>query len=205
MHDTGFWVRPDQADRLATNYAAAATGDGIEVFDDAATSQFLREPTFLSGGGGLVSTAGDFLRFARMLLGNGRLDGERIIGRKTLELMAKNHLAGNRSMAEAVAFGPPDPAYFGNLPVDAYPPTVTLELARHAHDRVRQLLRRLIVVFTVSQQDRVSLCELWYRVEEPPSKRQPRPHRRASVRAELADRLVRGIPGTAVHLHHALA
>ena len=113
MHDTGFWVRPDQADRLATNYASSATGD-IEVFDDAAASQFLREPTFLSGGGGLVSTAGDFLRFARMLLGNGRLDGERIIGRKTLELMTKNHLAGNRSMAEAVAFGPPDPAYAGS-------------------------------------------------------------------------------------------
>src|SRR5205807_3538768 len=87
MRDTGFWVRPDQADRLATNYASSATGIDIEVFDDAATSQFLREPTFLSGGGGLVSTAGDYLRFGRMLLGNGRLDGARIIGRKTTELL----------------------------------------------------------------------------------------------------------------------
>jgi CubicO group peptidase (beta-lactamase class C family) len=114
MRDTGFWVLPDQGDRLATNYASSATGDGVEVVDDAATSQFLRNPTFLSGGGGLVSTAGDYLRFCRMLLGNGRLDGARIIGRKTLELMTKNHLTGNRSIAEAVASGEPDPTYAGN-------------------------------------------------------------------------------------------
>jgi CubicO group peptidase (beta-lactamase class C family) len=112
MRDTGFWVRPDRADRLATSYASSATGDGIEVFDDAATSQFLREPTFLSGGGGLVSTAGDYLRFCQMLLGNGQLDGARIIGRKTLELMTKNHLTGNRSIAAAV-FGEYDPKYAG--------------------------------------------------------------------------------------------
>jgi CubicO group peptidase (beta-lactamase class C family) len=114
MRDTGFWVRPDQADRLATNYASSATGNDIEVFDDAATSQFLREPTFLSGGGGLVSTAGDYLRFGRMLLGNGRLDGAQIIGRKTLELMTKNHLAGNRSIAGAMASGEYNPLYAGN-------------------------------------------------------------------------------------------
>jgi len=105
-------VRPDRADRLATSYASSATGDGIEVFDDAATSQFLREPTFRSGGGGLVSTAGDYLRFCQMLLGNGQLDGARIIGRKTLELMTKNHLTGNRSIATA-AFGEYDPIYAG--------------------------------------------------------------------------------------------
>jgi CubicO group peptidase (beta-lactamase class C family) len=114
MHDTGFWVRSDGADRLATGYASSATGDGIEVFDDSATSQFLREPTFLSGGGGLVSTAGDYLRFCQMLLGNGQLDGARIIGRKTLELMTKNHLTGNRSIAAAVAFGEDNPSYAGN-------------------------------------------------------------------------------------------
>ncbi len=113
MRDTGFWVRPDQANRLATNYASPATGDGIEVFDDAATSHFLREPTFLSGGGGLVSTAGDYLRFCQMLLGKGQLDGAWIIGRKTLELMTKNHLTGNRSIAEA-AFDESDPKYAGN-------------------------------------------------------------------------------------------
>jgi CubicO group peptidase (beta-lactamase class C family) len=114
MPDTAFWVQPDQAERLATNYRSSATGDGIEVFDDAVTSQFLREPTFYSGGGGLVSTAGDYVRFCRMLLGNGQLDGKRIIGRKTLELMTKNQLSGNRSIPEAAAFGEDNPLYAGN-------------------------------------------------------------------------------------------
>jgi CubicO group peptidase (beta-lactamase class C family) len=114
MTDTGFWVRPHQAERLATNYRSSADGAGIEVFDDAATSFFLREPTFFSGGGGLVCTAGDYLRFCRMLLGNGQLDGARIIGRKTLDLMTTNHLAGNRSIAAASAFGDSGSSYAGN-------------------------------------------------------------------------------------------
>jgi CubicO group peptidase (beta-lactamase class C family) len=114
MTDTGFWVRPHQASRLGSTYAARASGDGVEVVDDAATSEFLQEPTFRSGGGGLVSTAGDYLRFCRMLLGNGQLDGERIIGRMTLELMTKKHLSGNRSIAGAMASGDFNPMYAGN-------------------------------------------------------------------------------------------
>jgi CubicO group peptidase (beta-lactamase class C family) len=114
MTDTAFWVQPHQAERLATNYRASEDDAGIEVVDDAATSPFLHEPTFLSGGGGLVSTAGDYLRFCQMLLGNGQLDGARIIGRKTLELMTKNHLTGNRSIAGAVASGEYHPSYAGN-------------------------------------------------------------------------------------------
>jgi CubicO group peptidase (beta-lactamase class C family) len=114
MKDTGFWVRPDQAHRLATNYVSSATGDGIDIFDDAAASQFLQEPTFLSGGGGLVSTAGDCLRFCRMLLGKGELDGARIIGRKTLELMTMNHIAGNRTIAQASAAADANPSYAGH-------------------------------------------------------------------------------------------
>jgi CubicO group peptidase (beta-lactamase class C family) len=102
MADTGFWVRSHQAERLATNYQGLSSG-GIEVVDDAATSTFLKEPTFLSGGGGLVSTAEDYLRFSRMLLGRGQLDGARIIGRKTLELMTQNHIPGNKSIAGAAA------------------------------------------------------------------------------------------------------
>ena len=52
--------------------------------------------------GGLVSTAGDYLRFCRMLLGEGTLDGARIIGRKTLELMTRNHLPGNRPIPDVI-------------------------------------------------------------------------------------------------------
>ena len=113
MPDTAFWSRPEQADRLATNYRSAPGGDGIEVFDDPTTSAYLREPTFLSGGGGLVSTAGDYLRFCRMLLGKGTLDGARILGRKTLELMTKNHIPGNRPIYDVIASGEYRPSYAG--------------------------------------------------------------------------------------------
>jgi CubicO group peptidase (beta-lactamase class C family) len=114
MTDTAFWVRPDQAARLASSYGPAPSGDGIEVVDDAATSEYLREPTFHSGGGGLVSTAGDYLRFCQMLLGRGRLDGARILGRKTLELMTRNHLAGRGSIYSAIASGEYRASYAGN-------------------------------------------------------------------------------------------
>ena len=105
MVDTGFRVRPEQADRFATNYGPASSGSGIEVADDPTTSVYLQQPTYLSGGGGLVSTTGDYLRFCRMLLGGGQLDGARIIGRKTLQLMTRNHITGNRSMAAASSSG----------------------------------------------------------------------------------------------------
>ncbi len=107
MTDTAFWVSPDRADRLATNYTASKSGAGIDVIDDAATSPYLQDPVYLSGGGGLVSTAGDYLRFCRMLLGKGTLDGTRIIGRKTLELMTKNHITGGKSVAAAATHASP--------------------------------------------------------------------------------------------------
>lgn len=113
MTDTAFWVRPDQADRLATNYRPASSG-GIEVFDDAVTSTYLKESTFHSGGGGLVATAGDYLRFCRMLLSKGTLDGARIIGRKTLELMTKNHIPGNRPIQDVIHSGEERTSYAGN-------------------------------------------------------------------------------------------
>jgi len=117
MSDTGFWVKPDQADRLATNYAASASGRGLDVVDDAATSTYLKDPIYLSGGGGLVSTAGDYLRFSRMLLRNGTLDGARIIGRKTLQLMTMNHITGGKSVAAAATMTGPmwrEPSHQGS-------------------------------------------------------------------------------------------
>ncbi len=54
---------------------------------------------FISGGGGLVSTAADYLKFCRMLLNRGELDGRRLIGPKTLALMTANHLPGGRDLA----------------------------------------------------------------------------------------------------------
>jgi CubicO group peptidase (beta-lactamase class C family) len=107
MVDTGFSVAPDAAHRLAANYAATAA-DQLRLIDDPATSEFLSPPTFLAGGGGLVSTAADYLRFAHMLLGRGELDGVRVLGRKTVEYMTTNHLPGGRDLA---AMGQP---VFGN-------------------------------------------------------------------------------------------
>ena len=93
MIDTGFSVRDGQGHRFASCYEATAEG-GIKLQDDAATSDYLRPPTLISGGGGLVGTARDYLRFAQMLLNGGTLDGHRVISRKTLDLMTANHLPG---------------------------------------------------------------------------------------------------------------
>jgi len=114
MTDTAFWVRPDQVDRFASNYGPATNGAEIALVEDAAASGYLREPTYHSGGGGLVTTAGDYLRFCQMLLGNGRLDDARILGRKTLELMTTNHIPGNRSIYDVGASGEYRMSYVGN-------------------------------------------------------------------------------------------
>ena len=98
MVDTGFAVPAEQAPRLASCYAATPAVPLLEV-DPAATSTYLSVPTFLSGGGGLVSTAADYLRFAIMLLNGGELDGVRILGRKTLDYMTTNHLPTGGDLA----------------------------------------------------------------------------------------------------------
>ena len=97
MQDTGFLVRPDAADRFAACYERE--GDGYRLVDAPATSSFLARPDFLAGGGGLVSTARDYLRFCQMILGGGELGGERILGRKTLSLMRMNHLPTGDDLA----------------------------------------------------------------------------------------------------------
>ena len=98
MSDTGFHVPHAKAGRLAANYGVAP-GGGIRLIDDPATSPYLQPPSFLSGGGGLVSTIDDYLRFCQALLNGGELDGRRIIGRKTLELMTSNHLPEGKDLA----------------------------------------------------------------------------------------------------------
>jgi CubicO group peptidase (beta-lactamase class C family) len=91
MSDTGFHVPPGDRSRFAANYAVGPDGN-LTLMDDPGASAYLQPPTMLSGGGGLVSTATDYFRFAQALCHDGELDGTRIIGRKTLELMTSNHL-----------------------------------------------------------------------------------------------------------------
>lgn len=93
MVDTGFSVRKGEEHRFAACYAMTPKGRTI-LQDDPEKSPFIKPPVFVSGGGGLVGTAHDYLRFATMLLNGGELDGHRYIGRKTLEFMTQNHLPG---------------------------------------------------------------------------------------------------------------
>jgi CubicO group peptidase (beta-lactamase class C family) len=103
MVDTGFTVPSDKLDRFAANYSRGPDKK-LRLEDDPETSEYTRPRSFLSGGGGLVSTAADYLRFCQMCLRGGELDGARILGRKTLELMTLNHLPGGQDLA-TLGFG----------------------------------------------------------------------------------------------------
>lgn len=98
MDDTFFQVPPDKADRLADCYTMHPE-KGVVMYDRGDESAWSRKPTQFSGGGGLVSTAADYHRFCAMLLNKGVLDGARILGPKTVELMTINHLPGGRDLA----------------------------------------------------------------------------------------------------------
>ncbi len=103
MPETGFHVPEERQDRFAACYSVTPTG-GRVLSDDPATSDYLKVPKLLSGGGGLVSTAHDYFRFAQMLCNGGELDGHRVLSRKTLRLMTMNHLPGDQDIT---ALAPP--------------------------------------------------------------------------------------------------
>jgi CubicO group peptidase (beta-lactamase class C family) len=110
MNDTGFYVPADKAHRFAACYSADPQGgmtlhatdrkSSLTLQDDPAKSSFLTPPSFISGGGGLCSTAADYLTFCRALLNRGELGGVRLLGPKTLALMTSNHLPGGRDLPE---------------------------------------------------------------------------------------------------------
>jgi CubicO group peptidase (beta-lactamase class C family) len=90
MAETAFHTGAENADRLAEPFPTDPwRGDKVQPFN------MLEKPVIESGGAGLVSTTMDYARFCQMLLNGGVLDGARIIGRKTLELMASDHLGPN--------------------------------------------------------------------------------------------------------------
>jgi CubicO group peptidase (beta-lactamase class C family) len=98
MNDTDFFVPADKAHRLAACYSADK--GSLTLQDDPTNSSYLAPPSFISGGGGLCSTAADYLTFCRALLNGGELGGVRLIGPKTLKLMTSNHLPGGRDLPE---------------------------------------------------------------------------------------------------------
>jgi CubicO group peptidase (beta-lactamase class C family) len=87
MTDSGFWVAKEKHARLAGSFATdPATGNANNLIDVTA------QPRYESGGGGGVSTAADYVRFAQMMLNGGQLDGQRLISRTTVRLMTADHL-----------------------------------------------------------------------------------------------------------------
>lgn len=96
LHDTDWYCPQSKLDRLAMLYVpGGATAERVEDLAAAAT----RPPRVFSGGGGLVSSASDYLRFMTMILRGGELDGVRLLSSRTLALMTENHLPGNADLA----------------------------------------------------------------------------------------------------------
>jgi CubicO group peptidase (beta-lactamase class C family) len=102
MSDTGFYVPSVDIPRFSANYLYNLNGLP-KLLDDPLKSRFINRPSFLSGGGGLVSTAEDYLAFCKMILGGGELNGNRILSRKTIDLMSANHLTGGVDLAEVAS------------------------------------------------------------------------------------------------------
>jgi CubicO group peptidase (beta-lactamase class C family) len=123
MPDTGFHVPESEVERFAACYekadADATNGSGkrYRLQDAPATSHYTTPRTYFSGAGGLVTTATDYMRFSRMLANGGELEGARVIGTRTLEFMAMNHLPSggdlstmgqphfNETTMEGIGFG----------------------------------------------------------------------------------------------------
>lgn len=97
MNDTHFEIPADKVERFASCYTRNMD-KGKDLTDDARDSQFAGR-SFYSGGGGLVSTVGDYYRFCQMLLGGGTREGERVLGPRTLEFMTRNHIPGGADMS----------------------------------------------------------------------------------------------------------
>lgn len=114
MVDTGFHVPEEDGPRLAALYLRGADRQ-LTLLDDPEKSRSLRVPAFESGGGGLLGTTADYLRFCQMLQNGGELDGVRVLGPKTVAMMASNHLPGDGSLAEVAYPGGYGEVGFGGM------------------------------------------------------------------------------------------
>ena len=103
MHDTGFWVPEEKHERVASLYRYDETNHKKAKISGFANSG-LDKPEFLSGGGGLISTADDYFKFIRMLEGRGKSGNVQLLSPSTFEMMVMNHLPNN---ADISTFGRP--------------------------------------------------------------------------------------------------
>jgi CubicO group peptidase (beta-lactamase class C family) len=124
MRDTGFYVPQDKHARFSKCYGPDPSG-GLKTTGELGSDAFMNPRTFLSGGGGLVSTARDYMRFCQMLLNKGSLDGVRILEPATVEMMTRDQLPPGVSVGSGVGFGlgfsvqrQPDPS--GQMRVGEY-------------------------------------------------------------------------------------
>jgi len=108
MTDTGFYVPQEKINRFAANYVSGPSNytseqnfsesEGLRLIDDPLTSVYSAKPSYLSGGGGLVSTLDDYMNFSRMLLNKGTLGDTFILNPETVELMTENHIPENNDL-----------------------------------------------------------------------------------------------------------
>ena len=104
MKDTAFYIPKEKANRFAACYGPTENG-GLKIVDEPRNSQYLSPPLLFSGGGGLVSTARDYLRFSQMLLNKGQLDDKRLLDSETVEMMTSNQLPDSVKRGEGEGFG----------------------------------------------------------------------------------------------------
>ena len=100
MKDTGFFVSEKSVKRFSSCY-----GPGLKTKDKFDTSKYLKKPSLLSGGGGLVSTARDYMRFCQMLINKGQLQGRRILKPQSVEMMTRNQMPGGGGMGRSKVLG----------------------------------------------------------------------------------------------------
>jgi CubicO group peptidase (beta-lactamase class C family) len=109
MNDTSFSVPASKRDRFATSYIArnpgVPDGSGLDLYDGVEDSQWAKPPAFPSGGGGLVSTADDYLSFGKMLLSRGKLGGEQILSEASVDAMTSDQLTAAQKAASPFAPG----------------------------------------------------------------------------------------------------
>ncbi|MEV7327427.1 serine hydrolase domain-containing protein [Micromonospora sp. NPDC093244] len=110
MRDTGFSVDGDSLGRFATAYERDSGPAGEAVVEDRPDGRFSRPVTFEGGGGGLVSTADDYLAFASALLAGGTRHGERVLSRPSVTLMTTDHLTAAQKAVSGF-----EPGYFDNF------------------------------------------------------------------------------------------
>ncbi|MFI4936007.1 MAG: serine hydrolase domain-containing protein [Caulobacterales bacterium] len=104
MKDTGFALPGEKVSRFCANYRRNPDKT-LQLLDDPQTSDYLTEPSFHSGGGGLVGTTEDYLRFCEMLRRGGEFEGARILGPRTIALMHRNHLKEGKDLTQMAIGG----------------------------------------------------------------------------------------------------